>query len=101
MNALRRGRIYLYYNVLIDLLCHERNHRCCRLADRHECSIKRHVSVDLIRLHAFRPETLTASSDIPVTHIIDELFKCTCSLRDPVITQIVIYGLDHGIHLGE
>ena len=68
--------------VLIDLLCHERDHRRCCLADRNESGVKCHVRVDLILLHALCPETLTASSDIPVAHVIHKFIQCSCGLRD-------------------
>ena len=101
VDALRSRLIDGSYQVLVDLLCHERDHRSCCLTDRHECCVKSHVSVDLILLHALCPETLTASSDVPVAHVIDEIIQRSCSLRNAVIGKVVIHFLNHRIQLGE
>ena len=97
VDALRSRLIDGSYQVLVDLLCHERDHRSCCLTDRHECCVKSHVSVDLILLHALCPETLTASSYIPVAHVIHELLECSCCLRDAVVCKIIIHCLNSRI----
>ena len=73
MDTFRSIFINTSYQVLVNIFCHERNHRSGCLADRYQCGIQCHIRIDLILLHAFCPETLTASSDIPVTHLIYEL----------------------------
>ena len=97
VDALRSCLIDGSYKVLVDLLCHERDHRSCCLTDRHESCVESHVSIDLILLHALCPETLTASSYIPVAHVIHELLECSCSLRDAVVRKVVIHCLNSRI----
>ena len=97
VDALRCALVNAAYQILIDLLCHERDHRRSALADRHKRCVKRHISVDLILLHAFCPETFTASSDIPVAHLIHKVVQYPCSLRDPVMIQVVIHFFDRCI----
>ena len=94
MDALRRILIDVTYQVLVDLLRHERDHRRCHLADGHQCGIQGHIGIDLILFHAFGPETLTASSDVPVAHVIHKLLKRSCRLRNLIIPQITVHGLD-------
>ena len=101
MNALRSRLIHGAHQILIDILGHERDHRRRTLADRHKRCVECHVSVDLILLHALCPETLTASSDIPVAHIIDKIIQRSCSLRDAVVGKVVVHFLNHRIQLGE
>ena len=101
MNALRSRLIHGAHQILIDILCHKRNHRRRTLADRHKRCVECHVRVDLILLHALCPETLTASSDVPVAHVIDEIIQRSCSLRNAVIGKVVIHFLNHRIQLGE
>ena len=99
VDALRSCLIDGSYKVLVDLLRHERDHRSCCLTDRHESCVESHVSVDLILLHALCPETLTASSDIPVTHVIHKLLKRSCCLRDAVVRKVIIHCLYRRIQL--
>ena len=101
MDGFRCILIYRANQVLIDILCQERNHRCCGLAECHKRRIKCHVCVDLILWHILCPITLTTTSDIPVTHIIDKLSECLSCLRNTIITKVIIYGLHHRIKLGE
>ena len=89
------------YKVLVNILCHERNHRGSHFGNGHQCGIQCHICIDFILFHSFCPETLAASSYIPVTHVIHELLKCSCSFRDPIICQIVIYSLDDCIQFGQ
>ena len=97
VDALRSRLVDGSYQVLVDLLCHERDHRSCCLTDRHESCVESHVSINLILLHALCPETLTASSYIPVAHVIHELLECSCSLRDAVVRKVVIHCLNSRI----
>ena len=99
MNTLRSGLVNAAHQILINILGHERNHRSCALGNRNKCGIKCHVSIDLILLHALCPETLTASSDIPVTHIIHKALQCSCSFGNLVMIQILIHFDNHGIQL--
>ena len=101
MDTLRSIFIHASYQVLIDVFCHERDHRSCCLGDGYQCMVQSHVSIDLILLHSLCPETLTASSYIPVTQIIYEVLKHTCCLWDSVIAKIIIYIFYHCVHLGE
>ena len=87
--------------VLVDIFCHEGDHGCCCLGYSYKCSIQSHVSIDLILLHSLCPETLTASSDIPVTHIIYKVLKNSCCLRDTIVIQMIIHTLNHGVHSGK
>ena len=87
------------YQVLVNILCHEGDHGCGCLTDGHQCGVQRHVGIDLILLHTLCPETLTAASYIPVTHVINKALKCLCSLRDLVVCQILIYCFDRRIEL--
>ena len=52
--------------VAVDGLRHERDHRCSGLGRRDECRVERHIGVDLVLLHALRPEAAAAAADIPV-----------------------------------
>ena len=99
MDTFRSALVHASYQVLIDLFCHERDHRRCRLTDLNQCCVQSHVSIDLILFHSLSPETFTASSYIPVTHIVYEALKCLCSLRDLVVGQVIVYCLDCGIEL--
>ena len=89
------------YKVLVNILCHERNHRGSHFGNGHQCGIQCHICIDFILFHSFCPETLAASSYIPVTHVIHELLKRSCSFRNPVICQIIIYRLNYRIQLGQ
>ena len=101
MDTLRRSLIDGSYQILVDLFCHERDHRRSSFADLYQCCIKRHIGIDLILLHSLRPETLTASSDIPVAHVIYKLLQRSCSLRDLVVRQVLVYFCDHCVQLGQ
>ena len=97
MDALRSGLVDASDQILVDILSHERDHRSRCLGYRYQCSVQCHIGIDLILLHALCPETLTASSYIPVTHVIYEILKCSCSLRDAVVCQVVIHVFHHGV----
>ena len=101
MDTLRSVCINASYKVLVDILSHERDHRSCSLGNCYQCCVKCHVSIDLILLHALCPKTLTASSYIPVTHIVNKFLECSCSLRNLVGIKIRIDSLHHGIQLAE
>ena len=85
MDTLRRTFIERAHQILVNILGHKRNHRGRTLADRHERSVERHVGIDLILLHPLRPEALTASSDIPVAHIVHKIVHRSGRLGDAVI----------------
>ena len=101
VNTFRSILINATNQVLINLFCHERDHRSCCLRYCNKSCVQSHVSIDLILLHSLCPETLTASSYIPVTQIIYEVLKHTCCLWDSVIAKIIIYIFYHCVHLGE
>ena len=101
MDALRSGLIDTAYQVAVDLLCHERDHRSCCFTDGYQRSIQSHICIDLILLHSLCPETFTASSYIPVTQIIYKLLQCFCSFRNAVICQVVINCSNGGIQFGQ
>ena len=75
MDALRRVLVDASYQVLVDLLRHEGNHGRRRLGDGYKSRIKRHIRVDLILLHSLGPETLPASSYVPVGHIVHKFLQ--------------------------
>ena len=100
MDTLRRIPVDISYNVLIDLLCHERDHGSRCLCNGHKGSVQGHIGIDLILFHTFCPETLAASAHIPVAHIVYKLLERSCRLRDLVIHQVIVNRLYHGIHLG-
>src|SRR5699024_4436781 len=56
---------------------------------------------DLILFHSLCPETLTASSDIPVAHVVNKFLKRTGSFRDPVVSEMIVHVFYHSIHLGQ
>ena len=91
MDALRGIFVDLPDEVLVDILRHKRNHRSGRLAYGHKCGIERHICINLILLHPFCPETLAASSYIPVAHIVHKILERSCDFRNPVICQIVVH----------
>ena len=101
MNAFRSGLIDTANQILINIFCHKRNHRCCTLCNRNKGRIERHVSIDLILLHALCPETFTASSDIPVTHVIHKALESSCCFRNLIMIEIIIHLDDHGVQLAE
>ena len=99
MNTLNCVFVNASYKVLVDFFCHERNHRSCCFGNCYQSSVQSHVSIDLILLHALSPETLTASSYIPVTHLIYKLLKSSCAFRDLVVCKAVIDSLHYRIQL--
>ena len=101
MDALRCLFVDAADEVLIDFFRHERDHRSCCLADLDQSGVQRHVSVDLILLHALCPEALTASSDIPVAHLIDELLQSSCGLGYLVGSKVLIHGADGRVKAAE
>ena len=101
MNALRCVLVNTAHQIAVNFLRHKRNHRCGALADIHKRRIKGHISVDLILLHALRPETLPASSHIPVAHFIHKVVQNARRLGDSVIVQMVVHFLDGSVQLGE
>ena len=86
-------------HILIDLFGDERHHRCSHLAKSYDSGIKGHISVYLILAHALCPVSFSASSYIPVGQIVNKLLHCLCSLGDPVICQVLVGKLYHGVHL--
>ena len=101
MDAFRCTLVDAAYQVLVNFFCHKRNHRCCYLAYSYQCSIKRHICIDFILLHALCPETFTTTSYIPVTHLIYKFIQCSCSFRNTIIAKIIIYSLNQCIEFGE
>ncbi|CDA06634.1 unknown [Blautia sp. CAG:257] len=101
MDTFRSRRIYASYKVLVHILCHKRNHRSCSLGDCHKSCVQGHVCIDLILLHSLCPETLTASSYIPVTHFVHKFLKCSCTLRNFVGSKVFVNSFYHRIQLAE
>ena len=101
MNTFRCILVIGSYQILINLLCHKRNHWSCCLTDFNQCCIKRHIGIDLILFHSLGPETLTAAAYIPVTHFIHKIIKYPCGFGDSVIIQVVIYFLYCRVQLGK
>ena len=89
------------YQITVNLLGHERNHRSSSLCNRYERGVQSHVSIDLILLHALCPETFSATTYIPVTHLINELEQCTCGLRNTVVLKMIINFLHYCVQLGQ
>ena len=101
MDTLRCVFIDASHEILVNLFCHERDHRSGSLGYCHKCCIQCHVCINLILLHSFCPKTLTASSYIPVAHVIYKLLEHTRRLWDAVIAQIIIDSFYHRVHLGK
>ena len=101
MNGCLRRRIHAAYQVTVDGLGDERNHRCRYLRECYQCGIKRHVGIDLILLHALRPEALSRTTHIPVRHVVDEILHRVRGLRDTEVREVVIDFADHGVQLTE
>ena len=101
MNTFRRLFIKTAHEILVNALGHKRYHWGGRLTNRDKRSVKRHISVYLILLHALGPETVAAASDIPVTHIINEILQRFGRLRYTVILQMVVYHLYRRIEAGK
>ncbi len=89
------------HKILINFFRHKWYHGSSRLRYRHKCGIQCHISIDFVLLHSFRPETLTAPSHIPVAHIIHKILKRPCTLRNPVIFQVLIYQLYQCVQTGQ
>ena len=72
MNGHRCSLVKIHNKVLIYILRNKRYHRGCCLTKRNKCSIKSHIRIYLILWHILCPITLTATSYIPVTQIINK-----------------------------
>ena len=101
MYALRCTWINRAYQIAVNILSHKWDHWCSRFGDRNKCGIKSHISIDLILLHSLCPETLTAATYIPVTHLIHKLLQCSCCLRDTICSQIFIHSLNGTVQTGQ
>ena len=89
MDAFRSIFVNAAHQVLVDLFCHERNHRRRYLCDTVTSAVYSVIYALILSCSIpFRPETLTASSDIPVTHVIHKVLQRPCALRNPVICQV-------------
>ena len=89
------------HQIPVNVLSDKGYHGSRRLANSHQCSVKGHVGIDLILLHALGPETLPAAAHIPVAHVIHKLLKRPGCLWNPVIGKIIIHLAHNGIQLGE
>ena len=101
MDTLGSRGIDAPYDVLVDLLRHEGDHRSGAFADVHQRGVQRHVGIDLVLLHALGPEAVAAAADIPVGHLVHEALQRGCCLGDPVLVEIRVRILDHRIHSGQ
>ena len=101
MDALRRVFIDALYQIQINFFRHERDHRRRTFADGHKSRVQRHIGIDLILLHAFCPETLSASSDIPVAHFIYKIIQNAGRFRYFIFIQIIVHFPDRRIQFGQ
>ena len=62
----RRVPVHFSHDILVNLLCHKRNHGSSRLCHGHKGRVQGHEGINLILLHSLCPEALTASAHIPV-----------------------------------
>ena len=97
MNAFRLGSVHAANQVLVDFFGHERNHGSGCLTEGNQTGVKCHVSVNLILLHALCPETLSASSYIPVAQIVHKFLKGSCGFGNFVIAEVVIHLAHYGV----
>ena len=101
MDGLRRILVDAADEVAVDGFRHERNHRCRGLDRRDKRRVERHVGVDLVLLHALRPETAAAAADIPVREFVDELLERLGSFRHAIVREVVIDVFDHRVEARE
>ena len=99
MNTFRSGLINISYKILINILCHKRNHRCSRLTKRYKCGIKSHVRVNLILSHFLNPETCSRTSYIPVWKLVNKVIKHSCRFCNLVICKVIVNCLNKCIKL--
>ena len=101
MNTFRCIFIQTSHQVLVNIFCHKRNHRRSRFGNGYKGGVQSHISVNLILFHTFGPETFTASSDIPVTHIIYKFLQRSGRFRNLVTSQVFINRFYYCIQLGQ
>ena len=94
VHALRRVFIQPSDQIQIDFLRHEGDHGRGKLCQGDQRGIQGHVGVDLVLLHALCPETLAASSHVPVAALVHEILQGSRRLGNLVVVQ-------SGIHLGD
>ena len=97
MYAFRRIFIQASHQVQVDFFRHKGNHGSCQLAHGYQGGIQSHISIDLILLHSLGPETLAASSYIPVAAVIHKVLKGSCRFRNLISVQTGIHFRDKGI----
>ena len=97
MYALRRIFINAAYEISVDALGNERNHRSSSLYCCNQRRIKSHVRVDLILFHTLRPEALTTAAYIPITELVNKLLQSLCSFGNFIRRKVSVYFLHHGV----
>ena len=54
----RRIPVHLSHDILVNLLCHKRNHGSSRLCHGHKGRVQGHEGINLILLHSLCPEAV-------------------------------------------
>ena len=101
MDAFRSTLINAAYQVSVYAFCHKWNHWSRYLAQCNKCCVQCHVCINLVLFHSLSPESLTASSYIPVRELIYKVLKNSCCLCNLVILKVVINCLNKSIELGK
>ena len=101
VNGFGSACIHLLHQIAVDFLCDEGCEGCCQFYHGFQNGIQCHISIDFILFHAFCPETLTASSYIPVGQVIQEINHCTGRLCQLVALQRFIHEFIQCLQLGE
>ena len=97
MYALRRSRIYAAYQIPVNVVRHERNHRRADFHKGRQNRIKRHIRVNFVLRHALYPKPFAASPDIPVAELVNKILKKLRRFRNFIILKIRIRRLHNGI----
>ena len=93
--------VYRADKVLINILCHERDHGSRCLCDRYKCGIKCHIRRSLVITFACYPEAFTRTADIPVGKLVNEIGKISCCFGYTVVCKVIIKLSDHRIKTGK
>ena len=101
VNGFRCVLVNCHDKILINLLCHERDHRSGELGNRNKACVQSHIGIDLILLHALCPEAAAAAADIPVGQVVNKCLKSLAGFRNSVICHIVIDSFDRCVQSGQ
>ena len=91
------GCIESAYQVAVDILGHERDHRSRRLCYGNESGVKSHIGVYLVLRHSLRPVTFASASYVPVGKLVHKVLKDLCRLGDPVIGKMLVASFYGGV----